>query len=215
LHGKVTEQDLWGRTRSTFCQFLQLKRPIKVVIDASNGMAGKMVPAIFGGFGKLTIVPLLLEITDRSPTTLIPLVEENLAMLKKKWPRKFAIWGSALTAMPIGAFFWNENGNTIGCDLITALLARDFLKMPQNKGATIVYDLRSSHVVADEVKAAGGVPRRDRWGHAFIKKTMAETQAVFGGELSGHFYFRDNFYADSGAIAFARVMSVSANSPSR
>ena len=92
--------------------------------------------------------------------------------------------------------------------MVTALLARDFLQQPENKGATIVYDLRSSHVVADEVKAAGGVPKRDRVGHAFIKKTMAETKAVFGGELSGHFYFRDNFFADSGAIAFARVLSV-------
>src|SRR5207244_4584885 len=97
---------------------------------------------------------------------------------------------------------------TIGCDLVTALLARDFLKMPENKGATIVYDLRSSHVVADEVTAAGGVPKRDRVGHAFIKKTLAETKAVFGGELSGHFYFRDNFFADSAAIAFARLLSI-------
>jgi phosphomannomutase len=104
--------------------------------------------------------------------------------------------------------FVDENEKMIGCDIITALLARDFLQMPQNKGSTIVYDLRSSHAVADEVKAAGGIPRRDRVGHAFMKKTLAETKAVFGGELSGHFYFRDNFYADSGAIAFARVLSV-------
>ena len=69
--------------------------------------------------------------------------------------------------------FTDEKAKTIGCDVITALLARDFLQMPQNKGSTIVYDLRSSHVVADEVKAAGGVPRRDRVGHAFIKKTRA------------------------------------------
>ncbi len=109
--------------------------------------------------------------------------------------------------------FLDEKGKTIGCDMVTALLARDFLKQPENKGATIVYDLRSSHVVADEVKAAGGVPRRDRVGHAFIKKTMAETKAVFGGELSGHFYFRDNFYADSGAIAFARLLSVLSAQP--
>ena len=92
--------------------------------------------------------------------------------------------------------------------MITALLAEDFLQQPENKGATIVYDLRSSHVVPDAIKAAGGVPRRDRVGHAFIKKTMAETKAVFGGELSGHFYFRDNFFADSAAVAFARVLSV-------
>src|SRR5205823_7254999 len=104
--------------------------------------------------------------------------------------------------------FLDENANTVGADLITAVLARDFLTLPENHGSTIVYDLRSSHVVADEVTAAGGVPRRERVGHAFIKKTMAETKAVFGGELSGHFYFRDNFYADSGAIAFARLLSV-------
>jgi phosphomannomutase len=92
--------------------------------------------------------------------------------------------------------------------MITALLAKDFLSQEENKGATIVYDLRSSHVVPDEVRAAGGSPRRERVGHAFIKKTLAETKAVFGGELSGHFYFRDNFFADSGAIAFARLVSV-------
>jgi phosphomannomutase len=109
--------------------------------------------------------------------------------------------------------FVDENQKAIGCDIITALVARDFLQMPQNKGSTIVYDLRSSHVVADEVKSAGGVPRRDRVGHAFIKKTMSETKAVFGGELSGHFYFRDNFFADSGAIAFARVLSVLSGQP--
>ena len=104
--------------------------------------------------------------------------------------------------------FIDEKGQTIGCDILTALIAKDFLKQPANKGSTIVYDLRSSHVVVDEVKAAGGVPKRERVGHAFMKKTLAETHAVFGGELSGHFYFRDNFNADSGAIAFARVLSI-------
>jgi phosphomannomutase len=71
-----------------------------------------------------------------------------------------------------------------------------------------VYDLRSSHVVPDTITAAGGVPKRDRVGHSFIKKTMAETKAVFGGELSGHIYFRDFYFADSAAIAFARLLSV-------
>src|SRR5207302_11010672 len=104
--------------------------------------------------------------------------------------------------------FLDENGKMIGSDMITALLAEDFLKRPENKGATVVYDLRSSHVVPDVIRAAGGVPRRDRVGHAFIKKTMAETKAVFGGELSGHIYFRDYYYADSAAVAFARVASI-------
>ena len=88
--------------------------------------------------------------------------------------------------------------------MVTALLAKDFLSRRQNKGATVVYDLRSSHVVPDEITAAGGVPKRDRVGHAFIKKTMADTKAVLRRELSGHIYFRDFFFADSAAIAFAR-----------
>ena len=104
--------------------------------------------------------------------------------------------------------FVDEHANVVGCDILTALIAQDFLKMPDNEGAAVVYDLRSSHTVPEHIKAAGGVPVRDRVGHAFIKKTMAEKKAVFGGELSGHFYFRDNYFADSGAIAFARVLSI-------
>jgi phosphomannomutase len=101
-----------------------------------------------------------------------------------------------------------EKGETIGSDIMTALLARDFLSRPENKGAAVVYDLRSSRVVPEEITAAGGVPVRDRVGHAFIKKTMAERKAVFGGELSGHLYFRDYYFADSAAVAFARVLSI-------
>src|SRR5581483_2313129 len=104
--------------------------------------------------------------------------------------------------------FLDEHCKMLGSDLTTALLARDFLSKPENKGAAIVYDLRSSHIVPDVVKESGGEPKRDRVGHAFIKKTMAETKAIFGGELSGHLYFRDNFFADSAAIAFARVLSI-------
>src|SRR5204862_2971493 len=84
----------------------------------------------------------------------------------------------------------------------------DYLKRPENKGAAIVYDLRSSHVVPDIIKSLGGVPVRDRVGHAFIKKTMADRKAIFGGELSGHIYFRDYYFADSAAVAFARVLSI-------
>jgi phosphomannomutase len=137
-----------------------------------------------------------------------PLVEANLAMLKEKVAQTKPDLGACFDGDADRCMFVDEKGHSIGSDLITALLARDFLEMPQNKGSTIVYDLRSSHVVLDEIKAAGGVPKRDRVGHAFIKKTLAETKAVFGGELSGHFYFRDNFFADSGAIAFARLLSV-------
>jgi phosphomannomutase len=104
--------------------------------------------------------------------------------------------------------FLDNDGKVIGSDMVTALLAEDYLKRPANKGAAIVYDLRSSHVVPDVIKKFGGMPVRDRVGHAFIKKTMAEKNAIFGGELSGHIYFRDYYFADSAAVAFARVLSV-------
>jgi phosphomannomutase len=208
LSGKLESRDLWVEYRRHVLQFLQLQRTIRVVVDASNGMAGKMVPAVFDGVPNLQIIPILFETTGSFTHEPNPLVEQNLEMLKRRIGQDKPDLGVCFDGDADRCMFVDENQKTIGCDIITALLAKDFLQMPPNKGSTIVYDLRSSHVVADEVKAAGGVLRRDRVGHAFIKKTMAETKAVFGGELSGHFYFRDNFYADSGAIAFARVLSV-------
>ncbi|HZL36662.1 MAG TPA: phosphomannomutase/phosphoglucomutase [Tepidisphaeraceae bacterium] len=213
LKGKYQEMDLWPQYREHVLKFLDLKRPLKVVIDASNGMAGKMVPAIFDGTPNLTIVPLLFDITGSFVHEPNPLVESNLEMLRAKVAEEKPDLGVCFDGDADRCFFTDETGKTLGCDLVTALLARDFLEKPENKGAAIVYDLRSSHVVADEVRAAGGEPRRERVGHAFIKKTMSEAKAVFGGELSGHFYFRDNFYADSGAIAFARLLSVLSAQP--
>ena len=181
---------------------------MRVAIDASNGMAGKMVPAVFGDVPGLTIVPILFEITGSFVHEPNPLVESNLDMLKAKMGKAPCDLGACFDGDADRCMFLDENRKYIGSDMITALLAKDFLGQPENKGATVVYDLRSSHAVPDEIIAAGGVPERDRVGHAFIKKTMAETKAVFGGELSGHIYFRDYYYADSAAVAFARLLSV-------
>jgi phosphomannomutase len=211
LNGDYMEMDLWRAYRMHVLSFLSLGRKMRVVVDASNGMAGKMIPAVFDGIENLEIIPLLFEITGSFVHEPNPLVDSNLDMLKEKIREAKPDLGVCFDGDADRCFFVDENAKTIGCDMVTALLARDFLRMPQNQGATIVYDLRSSHVVPDEIKAAGGVPKRERVGHAFIKKTLAETKAVFGGELSGHFYFRDNFFADSGAIAFARVLSVLSN----
>jgi phosphomannomutase len=208
LNGKYEEIDLWEPYRKHVLQFLQLKRPLRVAIDGSNGMAGKMVPAVFGNVPNLEIIPILFEITGSFTHDPNPLVDANLQMLKDKIHETRPDLGACFDGDADRCMFVDEKGQSIGCDLVTALLARDFLRNPENKGATIVYDLRSSHVVLDEIKANGGIPKRDRVGHAFIKKTLAETKAIFGGELSGHFYFRDNFFADSGAIAFARLLSV-------
>ncbi|MBC7782455.1 MAG: phosphomannomutase/phosphoglucomutase [Burkholderiales bacterium] len=206
--GKYEEQDLWAGYRKHVLQFLNLRRPIKVAIDASNGMAGKMVPAIFNGVRDLEIVPINFEITGSFVHDPNPLVEANLVQLKDRMKVAHVDLGACFDGDADRCMFVDDKFETIGCDLLTALLARDFLRMPQNKGSAIVYDLRSSKAVIDEIKANGGVPKRERVGHSFMKKTLAETGAVFGGELSGHFYFRDNFNADSGAIAFARVLSI-------
>lgn len=211
LNGDYIEMDLWKPYRQHVLSFLNLGRKMKVVVDASNGMAGKMVPAVFGDVPNLEIVPLLFEITGSFVHEPNPLVDSNLDMLKAKIREEKPDFGVCFDGDADRCFFVDENARTVGCDMITAVLARDFLRQPANKGATIVYDLRSSHVVPDEIRAAGGVPKRERVGHAFIKKTLAETKAVFGGELSGHFYFRDNFFADSGAIAFARLLTVLSN----
>jgi phosphomannomutase len=208
LKGQIEQMDLWPEYKKHVLQFLQLKRPLRVAVDASNGMAGKMIPTVFGGVKDLEIIPILFEITGSFVHEPNPLVENNLDALKARMSDTTPDLGACFDGDADRCIFLDETGKMLGSDLITALLARDFLQDPKNKGATIVYDLRSSHVVPDEVRAAGGEPRRDRVGHAFIKKTMAETHAVFGGELSGHLYFRDNFYADSAAIAFARVLSV-------
>jgi len=194
--GKLTEQDLWKPYREHVLQFLNLKRKIRIVVDGSNGMAGKMVPAVFGGVENLEIIPILFEITGSFTHDPNPLVEANLAALKAKMAEIKPDLGACFDGDADRCIFLDETGKSLGCDLLTALLAKDFLARPENKGSTVVYDLRSSHVVADTVKAFGGIPRRDRVGHAFIKKTLAETRAVFGGELSGHFYFRDNFNAE-------------------
>jgi phosphomannomutase len=209
--GRIEQTDLWPQYREHVLKFLNLGRPLRVAIDASNGMAGKMVPALFSDIPNLQIIPILFDITGSFVHEPNPLVESNLQMLKQVIREQKPDLGVCFDGDADRCMFVDENAKLIGCDLITAVLARDFLSQPGNEGSTIIYDLRSSHVVADEVRAAGGEPKRERVGHAFIKKTMAETKAVFGGELSGHFYFRDNFYADSGAIAFARLLSVLSN----
>ncbi|HEX8523405.1 MAG TPA: phosphomannomutase/phosphoglucomutase [Tepidisphaeraceae bacterium] len=208
VQGKREERNLWKEYRAHVLKFLDLKRPLNVLIDASNGMAGKMVPEVFYDVPNLHITPMLFEITGSFVHDPNPLVESNLQMLKDKMNEVKPDLGVCFDGDADRCMFLDENAKLLGCDIITALLAKDFLSQPANKGSAIVYDLRSSHVVPDEIVTAGGTPRRERVGHAFMKKTLADTKAVFGGELSGHFYFRDNFFADSGAIAFARLLSV-------
>jgi phosphomannomutase len=198
------QMDLWSEYRRHVLRFLRVPRRLKVVVDASNGMGGKMFPAVFGE-ADVEIVPLNFEIGHGFVHPPNPLVEANLAQLKKAVVKQGADAGICTDGDADRCMFVDERGQTVRCDLMTALLARGFLK--DSPGGMVVYDLRSSKVVPEEIRAAGGVPRRERVGHAFMKKAMTDGHGVFGGELSGHFYFRDNYNCDSGAIAFATAIS--------
>jgi phosphomannomutase len=135
-----------------------------------------------------------------------PLKEENLDPVRELVERTRAPIGVSFDGDADRCCFVDERGRTVGNDLVTALLARVILK--QKPGAPIVYDLRSSWVVREEIARAGGVPIRDRVGHSFIKATMRKRGAIFGGELSGHFYFAENYTCDSGVIAMVSALNL-------
>ncbi|NLE30159.1 MAG: phosphomannomutase/phosphoglucomutase, partial [Phycisphaerae bacterium] len=135
-----------------------------------------------------------------------PLVESNLKMLRDAVRRTHADLGICLDGDADRAVLVDETGQPVPSDLLTALLAGYFIQ--KNPGTAIVYDLRSSWVLKEEIEKAGGVAKRERVGHSFMKKAMADSKAAFGGELSGHFYFRDNWYCDSGFIAVANVLNI-------
>ena len=148
VSARLTQKDLWAEYRQHVLRFLKMGRKLRVAIDASNGMGGKMLPAVFGGIADLEIIPMLFEITGSFVHEPNPLVESNLAMLKAKMTETKPDLGVCFDGDADRCIFLTEGGNVVGCDLVTALLARDFLQQPANKGSTIVYDLRSSHVVA-------------------------------------------------------------------
>jgi phosphomannomutase len=210
--GAIQEIDLTEEYKKHVLKFLQSKlRKLKIAIDASNGMAGKMVPAVFSELG-LKIIELNFKCDGTFKHDPNPLIEENLAELKAAVVQEGCDFGVCFDGDADRLMMVDETGQTIGCDLMTALMAGYFLK--KHPKSTIVYDLRSSRVVAEEIIKHGGTPRRERVGHAFMKKALRDSHGVFGGELSGHFYYRDNFCADSGLITFVHTLNIISQSGS-
>ena len=204
--GKMTEVDLARPYREHVLSFLASNtRKLKVVIDASNGMAGKWIPILYNEAG-IEITMLNFEHDGTFVHDPNPLVESNLVQLKATIKEQGADLGVCFDGDADRLIVVDEQGQTVSCDIMTALLAQYFLR--SHPGSMIVYDLRSSRIVKEEIERLGGQARRERVGHAFMKKTLKETNAVFGGELSGHFYYRDNYYADSGMITLAHLLNV-------
>jgi phosphomannomutase len=204
--GPLREVDLAAEYKAFVRSHLETPRKLRICIDASNGMAGKWVPILFDDVNELDLVYLNMETTGEFVHEPNPLVEANLAQLRESVRWKRADFGICFDGDADRLIVVDENADVVSCDLLTALLAKRFLE--RAPGATVVYDLRSSRVVAEEVEAAGGVPRRERVGHAFMKKALSESRGVFGGELSGHFYFKDNYYCDSAVLAMAQVINI-------
>jgi phosphomannomutase len=204
--GSVRKHDLTEEYKNHVLKFLKPNiRKLRIAVDASNGMAGKMVPAVFGDL-PIEIIGLNLRHNGTFKHEPNPLVEENLAEVKHAIKKQNCHFGVCFDGDADRLMMVDEKAQNIGCDLMTALMAKYFLdKEPKS---TIVYDLRSSLVVAEEVLKNGGTPRRERVGHAFMKKALRDSHAVFGGELSGHFYYRDNYYADSGLITLVHVLNI-------
>ena len=171
---------------------------LKVVLDAGNGMGAVGADAILPRL-PLDLVRMYFDLDGTFPNhPADPLVEENRRDIVARVRTEGADLGIAWDGDADRCFFIDDTGEFVPGDFITALLGEAFaLREP---GARIVYDVRASRAVADRVTAAGGTPLMNRVGHAFIKRRMREETAIFGGEVSGHFYFRENWFADNGMI---------------
>jgi phosphomannomutase len=207
VRGGEERVDLLSDYADHVARFARIAHPVALSIDAANGMAGHTLPSILARLPQVTAHTLLMEPDGNFPVhEANPLVVENLAWVADLVRRHGDRLGVSFDGDADRCCFVDERGEPVGADLMTALLARALLA---DRGpAPILYDLRSSWVVKEEIERAGGEPIRERVGHSFIKATMRRRGALFGGELSGHFYFADNFTTDSGVIAMVTALSV-------
>ena len=186
-------------------------RRLKVVADAGNGMAGWTAPAVFNRIGpeQVELVPMYFELDGTFPNhEANPLDETTLADLKARVLAERADIGLAFDGDADRCFLVDEQGRAVSPSTLTALIAaRELAKEP---GSTVIHNLITSRAVPELVTELGGTPVRTRVGHSFIKATMAETDAIFGGEHSGHFYFRDFWRADSGMLAALHALAAPA-----
>ena len=206
--GRVTERDLLADYAAYLRGLVDLTgiRPLKVVVDAGNGMGGYTVPAVLGDLGSIDLVPLYFELDGSFPNhEANPLDPANLVDLQKRVVVEGADLGLAFDGDADRCFAVDERGEPVSPSAITALVAvRELAKAP---GSAVIHNLITSRAVPEIIEEHGGRPVRTRVGHSFIKGEMARTGAVFGGEHSGHYYFRDFWRADTGMLAALHVLA--------
>ena len=204
--GTVSQRDLLAPYTEHVLSFVDVAamRPMTVAVDTANGMGGLVVPAVMARL-PVTLHHLYAELDGTFPNhPADPLDPENQKDLKAAVLEHHADVGLAFDGDADRVFLVDEKAEDVSGSLLTALVARAMLR--QEPGAKVVHNLICSWIVPESIRAEGGVPIRTRVGHSFIKQVMAETGAIFGGEHSGHYYFRKNYRADSGLIAAVVAM---------
>jgi phosphomannomutase len=205
--GSVSARDVLAEYAAHLRSLVDLGgiRPLTVVVDAGNGMAGHTVPAVLAGL-PLTVVPLYFELDGSFPNhEANPLDPANLVDLQRAVPQHGADLGLAFDGDADRVFVVDERGEPVSPSAVTALVA--VRELGRHPGGTVIHNLITSRAVPEIVREHGGRPVRTRVGHSFIKEEMARTDAVFGGEHSAHYYFRDFWRADTGMLAAMHVLA--------
>jgi phosphomannomutase len=201
--GEIREEDIWARFVDRVLSFVDVDaiRPLRVVIDAANGMAGAMLPPVLDRLPMLDVVRCYFDpdgtFPNHEPNPLLP---ENRAFIVERTKAEGADFGVAFDGDADRCFFVDDTGEFVPGDFTTALFAQQILE--REPGGKVIYDVRASWAVPEAIRDAGGEPLVNRVGHAFIKQRMREDDAVFGGEVSAHYYFRDFSQADTGTVPF-------------
>ena len=207
--GAVRQQDILDGFADHCLSFIDdvaAIKPFKIAIDAGNGMAGETVPRVFKRL-PCEVVPMYFALEGTFPNhPASPIEPENMVDLQRAVVAGKCDFGVAFDGDADRMFLVDEKGELIGGDIVTALVGIDTIRL--NPGAKILYNLICSRSVPEAIERTGGVPVRSKVGHSFIKKTMRDENIPFGGEHSGHFYFKRNWFADSGMIALMQCLNV-------
>ena len=196
-----------GKYLAKLAGFIRGHQPLTIVVDAGDGMAGPEVGRLFDLCPSWNLIPLNMEPDGRFPHHgANPFIQDAAGELENRVPAERADLGVAFDGDADRCLFVDEQGRQVPPDIVTALIAEFFLA--EKPGALILYDLRSSRVVAETIRRLGGTGKRSRVGHAFIKEQMREEGALFAGELSGHYYFQDLGYIDCGLMAMIAMANV-------
>jgi phosphomannomutase len=207
--GSVREEDVWPGFVEKVLSFVDMDAigPLRVVVDAANGMGGVMLPPVLERIPQLDVVRCFFEpdgtFPNHEPNPLLP---ENREFIVRETLEERADLGVAFDGDADRCFFVDDTGEFVPGDFVTALLAEAILE--KEHGGKVIYDVRASRAVPETIERAGGVPLVNRVGHAFIKQRMRKEDAVFGGEVSAHYYFRDFSQADSGVVPFLLVLEL-------